>query len=387
MTLIYIIPLYVLAWLCASFCLRDSVLQEKSVSSAKYWQIEGLRFYLAFSVFIHHTFIIRNYVASGVWSLTGDRVITFLGQGGVSLFFIITAFLFWDKALRKPYQFDAVEFLIGRVRRLAPAYLVVALPFLLLSLSYFPDLTWGLLRDILQIIAFGFFGAIDVGSLGLSPAYAGVFWTLFYEWRFYFFLPALYILLRYKNHNRTVMALCMVILILSVLSDVSISREWPYISLFACGILAATLYRSKYFEQLKLDQSLVVLIFIGSLLANLYSSETYYGNTKPVLFIITFLSLLKIEPLSIIGKLLNAPPAVLLGGASYSIYVVHGFVISAISILFSLIFGNQFSNAVFILFCTISSLMVTAISLAVYKYIEVPYAFRKPAVVIGEKSA
>lgn len=379
MTLIYILPLYILAWFCARLCLRDPVLLEKSVSPAKYWQLDGLRFFLAFSVFLHHTFIIRGYVATGHWALTDDRVVTFLGEGGVSLFFIITAFLFWDKALKKPYDFDAVAFFIGRIRRLVPAYLVVAVPFLLLSLANLPILNWALFGDILRISSLGYFGTVDVGNLSLSPAYIGAFWTLFYEWKFYFLLPMLYVLLRLKNAWTIVAGIAGTILILSLISDSEISREWPYISLFASGILAATFYNSKYFDRINLSQLSLALVFISSLLLNLYSNYSYYGGDNPILFFLAFIVLLKIEKTSLLGKVLASQPTILLGNASYSMYVLHGFVISVISItLFSVL--GQFDDSLFAIFCLISTAAVVFLSIAVYKYIELPYAFRRPLI-------
>lgn len=349
------------------------------MSPAKYWQLDGLRFFLAFSVFLHHTFIIRGYVATGHWALTDDRVVTFLGEGGVSLFFIITAFLFWDKALKKPYDFDAVAFFIGRIRRLVPAYLVVAVPFLLLSLANLPILNWALFGDILRISSLGYFGTVDVGNLSLSPAYIGAFWTLFYEWKFYFLLPMLYVLLRLKNAWTIVAGIAGTILILSLISDSEISREWPYISLFASGILAATFYNSKYFDRINLSQLSLALVFISSLLLNLYSNYSYYGGDNPILFFLAFIVLLKIEKTSLLGKVLASQPTILLGNASYSMYVLHGFVISVISItLFSVL--GQFDDSLFAIFCLISTAAVVFLSIAVYKYIELPYAFRRPLI-------
>ncbi len=333
---------------------------------------------MAFSVFLSHAFIIREYVMTGHWALTDDQVATFLGQGGVSLFFIITAFLFWDKAIRQPLKFDAVEFFIGRIRRLAPAYLVVAVPFVILSLIQIPSFSsLSIIKDIFQTLSLGYFGAVTIGVAHLSPAYIGVFWTLFYEWKFYFFLPILYILLRFKNALTLTASLASLVLLASSIFDNGLSEDWPFISLFASGILSATIYNSKYFEEVRCNQYLVGAIFIGSILFHIFSAENYYGSSHPALFLITFLALLKIGKTSVIGRVFLSAPNILLGSASYSLYVAHGFIISAVSILFYSLFG-AFSDVIFYIFCICSTCLVSFLTIALYRYIELPYAFRKP---------
>lgn len=378
LTLIGIVPLYFLAWFIARLCLRDKILQASVKPSAKYWQIDGLRFFLAFSVFLHHMFIMRQYRSKGIWSLTEDRVVTFLGQGGVSLFFIITAFLFWDKALKKPNSFNAVEFLAGRIRRLAPAYLLVAVPFLILSLAPEPVFEWALVRQVFQSLALGFFGPINIGSLNLSPAYVGVFWTLFYEWRFYFLLPALYIIFNFNNYLKISSLLCLIVLLISAFVDTQISRDWPYISLFASGILAANIYNSAAFHNVRINHIIVDVLFILSLFVNLVSSDTFYGTNKPIMFLITFVFLLKLHPESLVGRILKDPATILLGNASYSTYVIHGFIISLTVLPFAA--SQQGMSALnFMLFAVVSTLFVSLLSLAAYRYVELPFAFRPPS--------
>lgn len=376
MTVFAVLPLYGMAWLVAKASLKDPVLSAKTESAEKYWQIDGLRFFLAFSVFVHHAFIIRDYVARGVWRLTDDRFVTFLGQAGVSLFFIITAFLFWDKALRKPDGFNAVAFFAGRFRRLAPAYLVAALPFILISLAKLPDLNWNLIRELLQTLGFGFFGAVNLGSLSLSPAYIGVFWTLFYEWKFYLFLPVLYVLLQIRSGQAISTALCVITLILSSLADTGLSKDWPYISLFAAGILAANLHHAALFREYRVNQNLAAAGLVLLIVFNLMSSETYYGTNRPILFLAVFLLVLKIEKPSFVGRVLASRPTLLLGNASYSMYVIHGLIISALAVPFTFN-SNLMSTPVFVFFCMVSTVAVALLSVATYKYVELPYAFRK----------
>ncbi|MFC6337438.1 acyltransferase family protein [Pseudomonas karstica] len=63
-------------------------------SQGRFVTIDGLRGYLAFFVFLHHSCIWYYYLQSGVWALPPSRLFVHFGQMGVALFFMITGFLF-----------------------------------------------------------------------------------------------------------------------------------------------------------------------------------------------------------------------------------------------------------------------------------------------------
>jgi hypothetical protein len=50
---------------------------------------------------------------------------THLGQMSVALFFMITAFLFWGRVLDRGKTIDRTEFIVSRLYRLYPVYLLM----------------------------------------------------------------------------------------------------------------------------------------------------------------------------------------------------------------------------------------------------------------------
>ncbi len=79
--------------------------------------IDGLRGFLAASVFIHHSLIWRGYVLTGVWQAPDSNFYNQLGQSSVGLFFMITGFLFTRRLLEG--NVDWLRLYAGRFARLA----------------------------------------------------------------------------------------------------------------------------------------------------------------------------------------------------------------------------------------------------------------------------
>ena len=66
-------------------------------SRGRYQTIDGLRGFLALSVFIHHSSVWYNYIVNGVWEIPSSNLFAHLGSTSVSFFFMITSFLFVSK--------------------------------------------------------------------------------------------------------------------------------------------------------------------------------------------------------------------------------------------------------------------------------------------------
>src|SRR5579862_6911783 len=73
----------------------------------RFLAIDGLRGYLALSVFLHHSCVWYFYLRTGKWELPPSRLYVQLGQSSVALFFMITGFLFYSKLLQaRNREFD-----------------------------------------------------------------------------------------------------------------------------------------------------------------------------------------------------------------------------------------------------------------------------------------
>lgn len=70
-------------------------------TNPRFTTLVGLRGFLAFSVFLFHLIVTQEYIESGEWEPTRSRFYALLRPVGVSLFFMITGFLFWGKLLRE----------------------------------------------------------------------------------------------------------------------------------------------------------------------------------------------------------------------------------------------------------------------------------------------
>jgi peptidoglycan/LPS O-acetylase OafA/YrhL len=86
--------------------------------------IDGLRGFLGVGVF-NHTVVTWYFMHGHAWELPPSRLVVHLGETSVSLFFMITAFLFWGRVVSRGITMDWLAFLAARLYRLAPAYLVM----------------------------------------------------------------------------------------------------------------------------------------------------------------------------------------------------------------------------------------------------------------------
>ena len=84
----------------------------------------GRAVFLAIGVFFTHVIAVYGYYSEGRWYSTFAPVYMNMGQVGVSIFFMITGFLFWRRALRSKDGVDAKALYVSRIRRLVPMYVV-----------------------------------------------------------------------------------------------------------------------------------------------------------------------------------------------------------------------------------------------------------------------
>ena len=104
--------------------------------STRYETIDGLRGFLAIGVYIHHTVIWHQYLNKGVWDVPKSNLYTLLGQGSVSLFFMITSFLFVSKIINATNGvFNLKQFFISRLYRLTPLYLFTIILLVIIVMS------------------------------------------------------------------------------------------------------------------------------------------------------------------------------------------------------------------------------------------------------------
>ncbi len=156
--------------------------------------LDGLRGFLALSVFLHHAVITYSFIQGKPWQLpAASPFYSLLGQTSVAFFFMISGFLFWGKVIREQSRLKWRALYIGRVFRIAPIYLVAV--FSMFTIVFIRT-GWSIHEsfekvadEIMQWLALGIMGKPDINGYR-TPALilAGVTGSLHFEWIFYFSL-------------------------------------------------------------------------------------------------------------------------------------------------------------------------------------------------------
>lgn len=163
--------------------------------NGRYGAIDGLRGILAPAVFLGH--IVGNYY----WYHLQYRgwppsvFYTLCGSASVSLFFMITGYLFWRRAAAAPGRMNVRALLRSRWRRLAPLYFsALAVIFAVAGIQTH----WTLVVPPLELVStvaqwgsFGVFGLSAINGLPETFLIDPPLWSLRYEWLFYLALPGL----------------------------------------------------------------------------------------------------------------------------------------------------------------------------------------------------
>ena len=340
-------------------------LVDHEVSANRFHAIDGLRGYLALGVVLHHVVINFQYYQTGVWALTPSRLNTFFGRGSVAFFFMITAFLFWSRAVNERGQIDAFRFYASRLRRMVPMYLfsAVLVVVVALALTHFrlqePPLE--LLRHVMAWVFFTVPGALNINGFNQTPYINTVFWSLVYEWKFYFLFPFLAVF----AHTRAQWCLAAVAaLYIWLYSDTQI--EWFFVG----GCIAVALTRVATVRKVAAGWvgSLIALIGLGAMLE---WQPVVYSLTGATLLLLPFVMFASGNTLF---GLLTCRPARLLGLLSYSIYLLHNLVLFLLSRLvnhFTELAG--LSERSYWAMGAVVAVLTVMIAACTYRFIEYPY--------------
>ncbi|HCW0214843.1 TPA: acyltransferase, partial [Pseudomonas aeruginosa] len=244
-----IIPALVCVALALLTCGIIRYLKPIPLPLSRFSTIDGLRGYLAFFVFLHHAAIWYYFLRSGAWQVPPSNLYTHFGQTSVSLFFMITGFLFTHKLLQsKNRPIDWLQLYISRFMRIYPAYIfAIAIMFTIAFFMTGYTLHESVLSLLKKTIQWGAFRTPDInGLVETRRIMAGVTWTLPYEWLFYLCLPALSLLI---GRRAPMTALATTIIIASLI--LSFWRPSPILlCMFLAGGIAALTARSEWLQSL-----------------------------------------------------------------------------------------------------------------------------------------
>ncbi|PWF63884.1 hypothetical protein CBX96_08605 [Shewanella sp. BC20] len=291
--------------------------------------LQVLRGFAALAVVIHHSIravTINNgeLVFSPAWFINNHTIMD-VGAAGVDIFFILSGFLMLyisNKYTKESFSF--VTFLKHRFIRVWPLYAIVTMLLCLILLIQFIHL--GRFSFDLQLhrLASLFF-IPSFNESGILQPILGVGWTLNYE-VFFYIVFAISLKISVKNTLPYVgMILLFFFVVGTALPQKTVAHAFlsnTIIFEFLFGVLICYAYMSGY---LLLKNSLPVLIL--GLLIIVVSSM--YNVSENLRFITTGVgaALIFIGMLTLKQTIKFPPYLVILGDASYSIYLVHILVI------------------------------------------------------------
>ncbi|UWY26529.1 acyltransferase [Flavobacterium sp. TR2] len=366
----FICFLLILLALVISVILTNKIVKI-DLQEIRYPEIDGLRGYLAFFVFLHHSYIWRFFLKNGKWEEPKANLFNHFGQTTVAFFFVITAFLFTLKLIHsKNKTIDWRGYITARVYRLFPAYLFsVGIIFFIAGYltDFKPQVPFS--ENAVSILSWIFFNVKKGLNInGLEDSFllnAGVTWTLPYEWAFYFLLPLIALFFKIKVNYKTLLLFTASAALVMVINGASLRHFLPFIG----GIIAALVINKGTFSTV-LKQKKYTLLAIFLLACSVYF---FNSGRKPIPIIITTIAFIIIASGNNFFGILSSAFSRKFGQITYSIYLLHGILLF---VLFNFVIGfERAKNLTEFEFWSIIALSVfplILISQLTFKYIEHP---------------
>ena len=365
-----ILPALVMVLLTSKLFLKYS---HKKLPEVKYKTIDGLRGYLAFFVLLHHSSIWYFYLRTRIWGEPPSHLFIHFGQTSVTLFFMITGFLFFQKLMnnkRKPV--DWLRLFVSRILRLYPVYLVAMVFCFVITIALsqwkLNENAFSFLRDIFQWSTFTIIGKPPVNHTShMDFITAGVTWTLIYEWLFYSSLPIIGLIFFRAKANFFILLFSIALMI--IIYRYNLLKPINFYS-FAAGLIAAFLVRwEKFYSPVRTKIFSVVALL--SLVATIYFFETPYNILPLLLIAIAFIIIACGN--SLFG-LLSHSVSRMLGQISYPIYLLHPI---ALFVTFKFILGfdavSHLSLYTYWIMISICACSLILVCFAVHYFIELPF--------------
>jgi peptidoglycan/LPS O-acetylase OafA/YrhL len=328
--------------------------------------LDGLRGLLATFVFFHHSMIWYFYIQDGVWQSPPSSLFYYFGSGSVIMFFMITAFLFFSKITSNAHskEFDWLRLYVSRFLRIAPLYLF-AVFIMFWFVAYETNFT--LVDDIAElqenIIHWLFFGLLSLQELNGIDAiliFAGVIWTLPYEWCFYFLLPIWGLIYQIRTPK--------IFYLIAILGVVLAAKNRIYLP-FLLGMLSVYLYKIRWIQTFSKLPTANLMVIICCSLPILFSID-------PLDWVAQFLLLVSFT-LIVAGNnlfgLLSTRPLRRLGDISFSIYLLHPLVLYlTMKFIIGMDKAQKLSSTEYIGLIFILTPILITISFFTFRWIESP---------------
>lgn len=318
--------------------------------------IEGLRGIACMMVFISHSAYTFNHMKYDTnISYSSFYSAGSMGSLGVEIFFCITGYLFSNKIKNNLFDFS---FFVKRIKRLAPAFLVVStfvfIIYMVENYSRISSLN-DLSSIVLQVFGFGFYGAgIEIGGVR-DGTLNSIAWSLVYEWKFYAVIP----FVSYMFYNRKSLIPFIAFGLFVAIADIYSGRFiWLY---FFTGFAAS--YINK---RIDINNTISTFITVTLLILITVINKPTAGVLQYLLVSFAFLFIIYARP-----KFISSKSFCFVGVISYSIYLIHQPVLHLTTMLVHNVLDKEHINNITLTIYIILPLTITmALSVFCYKYIE-----------------
>lgn len=330
---------------------------DKKLAASKLPRIQILRFIAATSVVIFHA------LGTSSEYITGSTIFSLFrfGDYGVDLFFVISGFVIFHSTNAKHYSWK--EFLKHRIVRIVPLYWFVTI--VTAVLFAVPGLSRSIAPDFDYLVQSLFY--LSWTSERMPVVYPG--WSLEYEMFFYLAFMAM-IAIRNVPWRAVSLLICALVGAGAVMNIAGIHPPVitfftdPIMLEFVMGILIARLFSGGRLPPLVIAILLLDLLLLFAGPTNERVVRIFVAGIPSALIIYGAALLDRAKPM----KNPNSNPIVVLGDASYSIYLVQAIVISAFVKLVLALFGEITLNLM-ISGATFATLLV---ALAVHHFVDLP---------------
>jgi peptidoglycan/LPS O-acetylase OafA/YrhL len=336
-----------------------------------FYYLDIARGIAAFSVFLHH----YNQQFSIFHENIGERLFSYLGTWGVTVFFILSGFcIHWSEISRRKsgMQFNWKSYISRRFYRIYPAFLICLI--LCSTVGIFVESN--LINHVSLQAFFSHITLLSGFDVSRSTAINGVFWTVILEIHFYILYA---IFQKHFTGIKRTLQTTIITVFLAVITylasiyffDTGVERltiQKTFLAnwwVWCLGALAAEIISSRSkFAFSNFSRRLLLTLSIVFSLALAIVPKDYISHASRfflpwIVFVIIILLLYENNEVTIFSPLKR------LGDISYSLYLFHPLVL-LVGTFFSL---PQVLHFVVITFSTL------VLAVASYKYIELPTKF------------
>ena len=313
--------------------------------------IQALRFFAAFFVVLHHAF--RSFQVD----YFGDfgNVIKINFAFGVDIFFVISGYVIYSSFVNKPKS--ARKFITDRIIRITPMYWLYTVSFLVVTF-YLPTPFTSNVFEINNFLSSLFFIPSINPSGGPFPT-LNVGWTLNFEMAFYLLFVAAIL-----SKSRNIAAFLIIsLIVLNSLSSIGITSSFyadTVIYEFALGVVVGYCHRnSELISSKTIVIPAIIIVLMFALMCSTGDSQRLIRWGIPSAIIVSCCIALN-DKIKIPRLLLT------LGDSSYSMYLAHKVILSAM--VYPFIGGLISSDNAFLLSVSFS----VVLSVFSYRLIEAP---------------